>query len=81
MITAEAFNLSVEELSKQFLTLWRAGKPVFLKGRRWDPARSRITVYQGPRLTSQQRAMGMGWSKAVEFGENVTDEILRRGST
>jgi hypothetical protein len=28
-------------------------------------------------LTSQQRSLGLGWSKAIEFGENVTDELLR----
>jgi hypothetical protein len=74
---AEAFNLTAEELSERFVTPWCEGKPVFLKGRRWEPTKSRITVYEGLRLTTQQRAMGLGWSKAVEFGENVTDDVLR----
>jgi TIR domain-containing protein len=74
---AEAFNLTAEELSERFLTPWLKGRPVFLKGRRWDPAKSRITVYQGLRLTSQQRSLGLGWSKAVEFGEDVTEDLLQ----
>ena len=46
------------------------------EGSAWDPATARISIYAGPRLTSQQRSLGMGWGKAIEFGENVTDQIL-----
>ncbi len=77
LIGAETFNLSAEQLSEQFLAPWREGRPIFLRGRLWDPAKTRITVYEGNRLTSQQRSLGLGWSKAVEFGENVTDQLLR----
>ncbi|HWA55097.1 MAG TPA: toll/interleukin-1 receptor domain-containing protein [Solirubrobacterales bacterium] len=74
---AEAFNLTAEEMSERFLTPWLKGRPIFLKGRRWDPSKSRISVYQGLRLTSQQRSLGLGWSKAVEFGEDVTEDLLQ----
>lgn len=79
VITAEVFNLSSRELDQQFVEPWRRGEAIFLKGRRWDPTKAHITIYAGARLTTQQRGFGMGWNKAIEFGENVTDRMFARG--
>lgn len=35
-----------------------------------------MTVYSGPRLTSDQLAMGQGWSNATKSGEDVTARLL-----
>ncbi|HKG38393.1 MAG TPA: hypothetical protein VKB25_05335 [Conexibacter sp.] len=77
LITATAFNLGPEGLESRFLEPWRVGRAVVLNGRHWDRERARITIYQGPRLSTQQRYFGTGWSNAVKFGEDVTDSVLR----
>lgn len=75
---ARAFNLTEAELFERFVEPWRHGQRVLLEGRAWDPTASRLTIYEGPRLSTQQRSLGQGWLNAVRFGENVTEEMLNR---
>jgi hypothetical protein len=71
----ELLNLDREEL-EQILMAWRSGEPLLIDGRRWLPDATRLTVYEGPALTSNQRSMGQGWSNAIQFGENITRDAI-----
>lgn len=62
----------------QFVQPWQHGKQVLLDGRAWDPRDCKLTVYEGPRLSTQQRSFGQGWLNAVKFGEDVTQEMLTK---
>jgi hypothetical protein len=75
---ASAFNLNEADVLRQFVKPWQQGGRVLLDGRAWDPIECRLTIYEGPRLSTQQRSFGQGWSNALKFGENVTHEILSR---
>ena len=75
---ASAFNLNEADVLRQFVKPWQQGGRVLLDGRAWDPIECRLTIYEGPRLSTQQRSFGQGWNNAVKFGENVTHEILTR---
>jgi hypothetical protein len=55
---------------------WREEQPLVIDGRTWLPARTSITIYEGPALTSAQRSFGQAWSNAMQFGENVTSAAL-----
>jgi SEFIR domain len=80
----ELFNLDRETLVSKIVEPWTQGRPILLDGRQWLPDATKISVYEGAALTSQQRSMWQGWTKAMEFGENVTNEVLTdefRGQT
>lgn len=76
VFTEETYNLSELDLRRRFVEPWLAGKPIIIKGRTWVPERSRITILEGPDLTSTQRSWLQGWTKALELSENVTDRLL-----
>jgi hypothetical protein len=76
--SASVFNLSEVDVLEQFAKPWKQGGRVLLDGRAWDPIDCRLTIYEGSRLSTQQRSFGQGWSNAVKFGEDVTHEILTR---
>src|ERR1700677_1192253 len=76
LFTEETYNLSEAELMRRFVDPWLAGKPIIIKGRTWVPERSRISILEGPDLTSTQRSWVQGWTKAIELSENVTDRFL-----
>lgn len=76
-------NLRIKELVNlersgldQIVQRWREEQPLVIDGRTWLPARTRITIYEGPPLTSAQRSFGQAWSNAMQFGENVTSAAL-----
>jgi hypothetical protein len=75
---AHAFNLNEADVLERFVKPWQRGGRVLLDGRAWDPVNCRLTLYEGPRLSTQQRSFGLGWSNAVKFGENVTHEMLTK---
>lgn len=54
---------------RRFVDPWLAGKPIIIKGRTWVPERSRISILEGPDLTSTQRSWVQGWTKALELRE------------
>lgn len=76
LLTHQEFNLSRQEVLRRFVNPWRDGRQVLSGGRAWHPERARLVIYAGPRLTERQRALGQGWLKATEFGEDVTDRLL-----
>jgi hypothetical protein len=71
-------NLTAPELDAVVVP-WRAGRPTVVKGKVFEPAKSRLTIYEGPRLTTAQRDLGQGWLNAVKFGEDVTSAMLHPG--
>jgi hypothetical protein len=76
MGNAEAFNLSRGEVIERFVLPWRSGHSVTLGGRVWSPERTRLAIYAGPPLTTNQRALEQGWVHAMRTGEDVTDALL-----
>ena len=74
--TAEAFNLSDSELRERFVEPWLQGRQVVAGSKGWLPTEAELSIYEGPRLSSQQRTFGQGWLNVVQFGEDVTDRFL-----
>lgn len=77
---ARAFNLSHEELERRIAEPWRAGSPVELQDRRWDPHKARIAVYSGRPLAPPEIGLGRGWANAMRTGDEVTDRVLAEPS-
>jgi hypothetical protein len=73
---ASVFNLSEADAREQFVVPWLESRGVLIEGRSWSPAECRLTIYEGPRLSTQQRSFGQGWLNAVKYGEDVTAEML-----
>jgi hypothetical protein len=73
---AHAFNLGEAQLAAAVLDDWRRGEVVVFSDRRWDPARSRLKIYEGRPLTGPELSFGRGWANAVKRGEDVTDRLI-----
>jgi hypothetical protein len=73
---ARAFNLSREELETRILGLWKSRHSIELDERYWSPERARLTIYEGPRLETDQLGMGRGWGNVTRDGEDVTQRLL-----
>jgi hypothetical protein len=74
--TARAFNLSREELHARFVSPWTHGDVVELDEQKFAPERARLTIYEGPRLPTEELGYGRGWGNATRTGEDVTDREL-----
>lgn len=70
------FNLSEADTREQFVVPWLENRGVLIEGRSWSPAGCKLTIYEGPRLSTQQRSFGQGWLNAVKYGEDVTAAML-----
>ncbi len=70
------FNLSEADAREQFVVPWLENRGVLIEGRSWSPAECKLTIYEGPRLSTQQRSFGQGWLNAVKHGEDVTAAML-----
>jgi hypothetical protein len=79
---ARAFNLSREELEERIVKPWLGGAIVEFDDRQWEPARTRLAIYEGPQLRPEEMGMGRGWAGVTRAGTDVTDRILQeaRGS-
>jgi hypothetical protein len=79
---ARAFNLTGEELQDRIVTPWVAGAPLELEDREWEPARTKLAIYEGPEVPPADRGLGRGWATVTRAGENVTARVLEeaRGS-
>jgi hypothetical protein len=74
--TARVFNLSAEELHRRVLEPWIAGETFEQDERRWDPEKTKLTIYEGPALRSDEIGMGRGWGNVTRTGQEVTDGVL-----
>jgi hypothetical protein len=79
---ARAFNLTDEELRQRIVAPWVAGAPVKLDDREWEPARSKLAIYEGPEVPPEDRGLGRGWASVTRGGVEVTARVLEeaRGS-
>jgi hypothetical protein len=75
---ARAFNLTAEELEHRIVAPWAAGAPVELDDRQWEPARSKLAIYEGPEIPPEERGLGRGWAAVTRTGEDVTARMLER---
>jgi hypothetical protein len=73
---ARAFNLSRAELEQRILTPWASGATVVLDDRRFSPDKAKLTIYEGPRLASDQLGLGRGWANVTRAGEDATNRLL-----
>lgn len=73
---ARAFNLSVEELGQRFVEPLRAGQSVFVGERDWEPDKTRLTIYEGRALGTEEIGMGRGWQNVVRSCTEVTERVL-----
>jgi hypothetical protein len=73
---ARAFNLTRSELDARILGPWASGTEVELDDRRFSPERTRLTIYEGPELSEDQRGLGRGWANVTRQGEDVTARLL-----
>jgi hypothetical protein len=73
---ARAFNLTQEELDERIVTPWVGGVPVQLDERAWEPAKARLSIYEGPEIRAVDMGLGRGWATATRAGANVTARVL-----
>lgn len=73
---AWAFNLDAEKLRETVVDPWRAGRPVELGEREWDPQEATLTILEGPELEPADLALGRGWGHAERSGRDVTAHVL-----
>jgi hypothetical protein len=71
-----AFNLSREELARQILDPWVAGRLVHLGERRWTPHKTKLTIYEADRLGPEEIGLGRGWGNVTRKGRDVSGQLL-----
>ncbi|HET9721226.1 MAG TPA: hypothetical protein VFP55_14190 [Solirubrobacteraceae bacterium] len=74
--TTRAFNLTAEELGRRFLAPLRAGQAIAYAEREWEPARTRLTIYEGRVLGAEEIGLGRGWQTVMRTGTEVTERVL-----
>jgi len=73
---ARSFNLSEAELTANVLAPWCRGELVDLGERKWEPARAKLTIFEGPELRSDEIGMGRGWGNVNRSGQDVTERVI-----
>ena len=71
---ARAFNLTREQLEERVVKPWVAGGSVEFDERVWEPAKTRLAIYEGPEITDM--GLGRGWATVTRDGEDVTARVL-----
>jgi hypothetical protein len=75
---SRAFNLTPEQLDGRFVRPWVAGAPIQLDERSWEPAKARLTIYEGAEVRSDDMGLGRGWATVTRDGEDVTAHVLEQ---
>lgn len=73
--SAWRFNLSEGEL-RAILLPWARDEWTEVGERNWNPHESKMTILEGPKLETQEIAMGRGWRNAQRRSEDITDKTL-----
>jgi len=73
---AWAFNLDEGKLRRNVIDPWRAGGPVELGDRGWDPQKSTLKILEGPELSTADLAFGRGWQNAERSAREVTGSVI-----
>ena len=63
---SRVFNLTRDDLERQFVRPWVAGVIIEHDDRRWAPERSRLKILEGPELRQDELGMGRGWATAAD---------------
>jgi hypothetical protein len=74
---ARSFNLEPATVRDEVIAPWLAGRTVSLADQSWAPARSTMTIVEGPALAPHDLAHGQGWSNACRSGRDVTEAALQ----
>lgn len=72
------FNLSEQRLWVRFLAPLMADREFTFEGHDFIPRRTRLKVYEGPELRSDQLGMGRGWQNVERTATDVTERVLAR---
>ncbi len=73
--SAWRFNLSEGEL-RAILLPWARDEWTEVGERNWNPHESKMTILEGPKLETQEIAMGRGWRNAQRRSEDITEKTL-----
>lgn len=78
---AAAFNLDEPRLRATVVDPWRAGTPIEVGDKEWDPRESKLRILEGPELEPSRLDFGRGWDEATRTAREVTDEMLAEVSS
>jgi hypothetical protein len=78
---ARVYNLSDEELQREFLDPMRGPGLFVYEGHEYEPRKTKLSVYEAERLRPDQISMGRGWANVVKLGKDVTKDVLAQRST
>jgi hypothetical protein len=78
MQAVREFNLNDRRLWLEFLAPLMADKEFSVEGHDFIPRQSRLTIYEGPELRSDQLGMGRGWQNVERTAIDVTGRVLAR---
>jgi len=73
---AWAFNVDEQRLRHTVIDPWRAGGPLELGDREWDPRESTLKILEGPALEPSELAFGRGWQNAERSARDVTAGLI-----
>jgi glyoxylase I family protein len=75
--TASAFNLTHGQLHGRIVVPWLRGDLVQIDEQQFAPERTKLKIYEGPKLESVDMGMGRGWQNAMRTGVDVTERELQ----
>ncbi|HEX3615027.1 MAG TPA: hypothetical protein VHU61_00700 [Solirubrobacteraceae bacterium] len=78
MQVVREFNLSEQRLWLEFLAPLMAGNDFTVEGHDFIPRQTRLNVYEGPELRTDQLGMGRGWQNVERTATDVTERVLAR---
>lgn len=72
------FNLNEQRLWLEFLAPLMADVDFTVAGHDFTPRKTRLAVYEGPELRSDQLGIGRGWQNVERTAVDVTERVLAR---
>jgi hypothetical protein len=79
---ARAFNLNEQELDARIVQPFTRGVAVEFDDRTWPADRkTKMMIYEGPSIASEDRGLGRGWSLVTRDGKDVTANVLEAART
>jgi hypothetical protein len=53
-----------------------AGATLELDDRAWEPARTKLAIYEAPEVQAEDMGLGRGWGTVTRSGEDVTSKVI-----
>ena len=78
MQVVREFNLTDQRLWLSFLAPLMVDAPFTVEGHEFIPRQTRLKVYEGPELRTDQLGMGRGWQNVERTAGDVTERVLAR---